>query len=151
MCPAIIEAVDTLQVKIQTSKSEDGNAMRELPLSAIRAESPGFHGELVGTIGLRPHDTSEGAYMMGYSLHPDWQRLGIMTAAVKAAIWYEAVHRGILKSVVIQVADDNLASRRVVQSFGGFLPCPELDHVTEWPASKGGGKKQISTWKWSVS
>lgn len=115
---------------------------------AIRAESPGFAGELIGSVGVRRISAEASMYVIGYSLHPDWQRQRIMSAAVTAALWYGAVYQKVIKSAIIQVAEDNAGSRKVVEGLEGFVPFPEMDVVEEWPEGKGGGRKALRTWKW---
>jgi RimJ/RimL family protein N-acetyltransferase len=132
-----------------------------LPLQVLRAGSPGEDGKLIGTVSLMPPDSQvvtrlrellpnslkEGNECeLGYYLHPDWRGKGIMKAGVKALLATAKTEYGVSR-VIVRIAEDNLNSRRVVESMGGEWvrtegECPELD----WPETKGGGRKQILSW-----
>lgn len=151
-----IRKLKVTQIKIQTSPSEANSSMRELSdIPAIRAHSPTSSGLYVGNIGLRVLSAENGSYVMGYGLHPDYQGHGIMSAAVEATLWFYSTKREeqepIVKSVKIEVVDDNPGSRRVVEKVkfeGGFVYQDEK--VQSWPEVKGGGTKVLRSWRWEA-
>lgn len=57
---------------------------------------------------------------LGYYLHPDWRGKGIIKSGVKAALAYAETEFGVQK-VVVQIAEDNLNSRRVIESMGDYF------------------------------
>jgi len=136
---------------IATQRAEDGG---DLPLQVLRADDP-KSGKLIGAItltrnkvealqGLAPSAVDE--CELGYYLHPDYWRKGIMTDAVRAVMAW-AVTEIKLESVVIRAAENNLGSRAVVNSFPQFEVIGEDFEIT-YPASKGGEKKIIRSWRW---
>jgi RimJ/RimL family protein N-acetyltransferase len=105
-----------------------------LPLQVLRASDPDA-GQLVGSVSLMSIDSEplallrdklpglakneEKQYELGYYLHPDWTKKGIMTAGVKALVdWGRKEYSA---NVVIRVAEENTASRKIVEGMKGFV------------------------------
>jgi len=119
----------------------------------IRAGDP-VSGDLIGRIGLASRtipghelSASPGAYVVGYSLHPDWQGKGIMTAALRAVAWWAFEHMD-AKLLIVRVAEDNVGSTKVVEHVREFREIVGGRSEDDWPASKGGGKKWLRMWEW---
>jgi len=128
----------------------------ELGLHVIRAGDP-IKGEFVGSVGLSPSKSKEpGEYELGYYLGTEYQGKGVIKAAVLAILsWAKETRQA--KSVLVLVVEENQGSRRVVEGIEGFQPVFEGGDVTgirkveriSWPVSKGGGKKNVLSWRMS--
>lgn len=138
------------------------------PLQILRAGAPDEAGTLIGSISLMPPDSAvlgilrekkllpdslrqEDECELGYYLHPDYRGRGIVKAGVKAILAYGKAEHGVTR-VIVRIAEDNEASRRVVESMVGeyWERAEKEDHVADWPEAKGGGKKKILSWRWKA-
>jgi len=131
-----------------------GGTAGDLPLQVLRADDP-KSGKLIGAITLTRNKleilqgtapSSEDECELGYYLHPDYWRKGIMKDAVEAIMAWALSERK-TEAVVIRAAENNLGSRAVVNSFRQFKVIGEDFEIT-YPASKGGEKKIIRSWRW---
>jgi RimJ/RimL family protein N-acetyltransferase len=139
-----------------------------LSLQVLRAHSPGPGGKLIGSVSLMPPDSEvlgmllesgklpdwkkgkAGDYELGYYLHPDFQGKGIVKAGVRALLdWAKA--EGV-ERVKVKVLEENVASRRIVESMGGWEKVEGGEDWIDWPENKGGVKgetKRILEWRWT--
>jgi RimJ/RimL family protein N-acetyltransferase len=131
-------------------------------LQALRSDDPEM-GTFVGAVSLVPTASSSymlprmdgfeygqaGEYVLGYYLHPEFQRRGIMRHAVLALLAWAAADQGVEK-VRVDVAVENVGSRRLVESLEGFEK-DDGEQELLWPESKGGGRKAIWSWRWKSS
>jgi RimJ/RimL family protein N-acetyltransferase len=138
------------------------------PLQILRAGSPGEDGTLIGSVSLMPPDSQVLAIMrekkvlpemlkeaneceLGYYLHPDWRGNGVVKSGVKAILAWGKAEYGVNR-VLVRIAEDNLDSRRVIESMGKYWVRAEAeDLVVDWPENKGGGKKTLLSWRWIES
>lgn len=84
---------------------------------------------------------------LGYYLHPEWRRKGIMRNAVRALLWWAKAEKG-ATNVMVRALEGNLASRGVIESMKEFLRMEEKDEWVDWPEIKGGGRRKVLVWKW---
>jgi RimJ/RimL family protein N-acetyltransferase len=136
------------------------------PLQILRAGAPDESGTLIGSVSLMPPDSAVLATLrekgilpdshpngkeceLGYYLRPDYRGKGIVKAGVKGILAYGKVEHGVT-NVLIRVADDNEASLRVVENMGKeyWVRTEQEDHVVDWPEAKGGGRKNLLSWRW---
>jgi RimJ/RimL family protein N-acetyltransferase len=131
-------------------------------LQALRSDDPEM-GTFLGAVSLVPTASSSyvlpgmdgfeygqaGEYVLGYYLHSGFQRRGIMRDAVLALLAWAVADQGVEK-VRVDVAVENVGSRRLVESLEGFEK-DEGEQELVWPESKGGGKKAIWSWRWKSS
>jgi RimJ/RimL family protein N-acetyltransferase len=89
---------------------------------------------------------SAGEYVLGYYLHPDFQQRGIMRNAVLALLAWAVAEQGV-REVRVDVAVENVGSRRLVESLEGFERV-EGEEELVWPENKGGGRKRVWSWRW---
>lgn len=132
-----------------------------LPLQVLRAGSPGEDGKLIGSVSLMPPDSQVLTRLrellpnslkggneceLGYYLHPDWRGKGIIKGGVKALLTTAKTEYGVSK-VIVRIAEDNLNSRRVIESMADdWARTENEDQELDWPKIKGGGRKKILTW-----
>jgi len=123
-----------------------------LPLQALRSHDPET-GPFIGAVSLVPSASSTyilresrpGEYVLGYYLHPDFRQRGIMRDAVLALLAWSVKEQGV-RDVRVDVAVENVGSRRLVESLEGFERL-EGEQDLVWPESKGGGRKKIWSWQ----
>jgi RimJ/RimL family protein N-acetyltransferase len=139
----------------------EGNS--NLPLQVLRAGSPDETGQFIGSVSLMPADSEavlaikekialkkgpDGSECeLGYYLHPEWRRKGIMRNAVRALLWWAKAEKG-ATNVMVRALEGNLASRGVIESMKEFLRMEEKDEWVDWPEIKGGGRRKVLVWKW---
>ncbi|RDW62547.1 hypothetical protein BP5796_10849 [Coleophoma crateriformis] len=128
-------------------------------LQVLRSEDP-ENGPLIGTVSLTPHEKStsllheglpsvENECELGYWLHPDFRGMGLMHSGVAVALDW-ARSECAVKSVFVRVCEQNVGSRRIVESFEDFVRDEALDNTVEWPKAKGGtGKRKVLAWRWT--
>jgi RimJ/RimL family protein N-acetyltransferase len=134
----------------------------DLSLCCLRAEDPET-GPFIGAISLAPHDSdtpsvlrqktipsSEGRDVdLGYYLHPDWRGKGIMQAALAAIVsWGRAYER--VRTVVVRVLEENVASSKIIAGFAEFKRANGEADFLDWPEMKGGGRKRLFVFEWTV-
>lgn len=88
---------------------------------------------------------SQPEHVLGYYLHPDFRQRGIMRDAVLALLAWAVAEQGV-KVVRVDVAVENLGSRKLVEGLDGFER-REGEEELMWPESKGGGRKKVWTWR----
>lgn len=144
-------------------------AASNYPLQVLRTGAPDEAGTLIGSVSLMPHDNvalvdlrkkglltdssrQEHECELGYYLHPDYRGKGIVKAGIRALLAYAQAEHG-MNSVVVRVAEDNTASRRVIESMveERWSRVEGKDLVVDWPDAKGGGKKKILCWMWMAT
>lgn len=111
-------------------------------VSLVPAASSSYR--LPGQDGIERESSKE--YVLGYYLHPEFQRRGIMRDAVLALVAWAVAEQGV-REVRVDVAIENVRSRRLVESLEGFERV-EGEEEMVWPESKGGGRKKIWSWRW---
>jgi RimJ/RimL family protein N-acetyltransferase len=127
-------------------------------LQVIRLEHP-KNGKFIGCVTLSPHaalisgrqaqlPSNPDDYELGYYLHPDFQKRGIMGAAVKIALQYGHGERGIT-SVCVRAVQENLSSCKIIESLPGFEALYGGEAVmVDWPKAKGGdGTRKVLSWR----
>jgi RimJ/RimL family protein N-acetyltransferase len=129
-----------------------------LSLQAIRVGEPEM-GRLIGCVSLLPpeppsvHAEFETAhtpgYKLGYWIHPDFHRQGIMRDAVLAAITW-ATHEQGVRVILVSATADNPASWKLIDSLEEFVRGDEELDI-DWPECKGGGKKKDLTWQYTYT
>jgi RimJ/RimL family protein N-acetyltransferase len=134
-----------------------------LPLQVLRSDDPET-GKFIGSVSLMPPDSealarvrdkmpgcgpAENEFELGYYLHPDARGKGIMRSAVKALLDWGTNHCEV-KTVVVRISEDNLASRRVVEGMKEFVREGANDDWVDWPEEKGGGRRKVLVWRWRV-
>jgi RimJ/RimL family protein N-acetyltransferase len=138
------------------------NGLCDLPLCCLRAEDPET-GPLIGAVSLVPHDSdrpsvlrrttvssSEGRDVdLGYYLHPDWRGKCIVQASVPAIVSWGREYEGV-GTVVVRVLEENLASRKIIAGIEEFKRVNGEDEFVEWPEAKGGGRKRLFVFEWTV-
>lgn len=133
----------------------------DLPLTCLRASDP-ENGPFIGTVALAPHDSDRPLVLrqktiesdeegrdvdLGYYLHPEWRGKGIMKAGVEAIVnWGREYER--VRTVVVKVLEENVASRKIIESFPQFQHVNGNDEFIDWPELKGGGKRKIFVFEW---
>lgn len=151
-------------INLQLSKTPSN-----LPLQVLRAGDPET-GRFIGSCSLSPISPpssdpsssvdphglptivpkSEKECELGYYLHPDFRGQGIMKPTVEALVNWAAKEQGV-KSVMVRVVEENVGSRRIVESISEFKRVEEEDHSVVWPEAKGGGgRKKILVWRWML-
>ena len=116
-------------------------------LQVIRLGHPRL-GRLVGCVSLTLQEGGlENHYELGYYLHPDFQKHGIMKGAVGTVLRYGFQEKGV-HSVDVKIREDNLSSRKIICSIPEFkLINDDTTDTVEWPARKGGGSKTLLVWR----
>ncbi|HEY8423831.1 MAG TPA: GNAT family N-acetyltransferase [Clostridia bacterium] len=75
-------------------------------------------GETVGSLAFKGFNG--GAVEIGYGINPEYQGKGLMTEAVKAAVYWAAAQPGVT-AIEAETEPDNIASQRVLKK-AGFVP-----------------------------
>lgn len=136
----------------------------DLPLTVLRISDP-ENGEMIGGVSLGPREKPSKSALkkqkvdagvkvgkdvdLGYYLHPDWRGKGIIKPAVQALIDWGRVEEGV-QTVFVRVAEDNIASRTIISSFDSFVRINGDDDFQEWPEKKGGGRKKLFIYEWTL-
>lgn len=76
----------------------------------------------------------------------DWQRKGIMKAAVKELIRYGTDVLGY--DIIVRCHEVNIASTSMIEGMTGWERVPERDIMMPWMEVKGGGMRKLLVWKW---
>lgn len=111
----------------------------------IRAQDAD-NGLFIGCISYTPMKSSNGdrRFELGYYLSAAFQGKHIMRDAVTASLAW-AAETGVT-DVTVRVAEDNLASKAVIQGTAAFK-LQEYREDTARPESKGGGVKSLLIWR----
>jgi RimJ/RimL family protein N-acetyltransferase len=70
---------------------------------------------------------------------------GCVAAIVSWGREYEGV-----RTVVVRVLEENVASRKIIRGFGEFKRVNGEEELVERPEEKGGGRKRLFVFEWTV-
>jgi hypothetical protein len=62
----------------------------------------------------------------------------------------ESSERRGVRTVVVRVLEENVASRKVIGGFEEFKRVNGEEEFVEWPEEKGGGRKRFFVFEWTV-
>ncbi|RDW63734.1 hypothetical protein BP6252_11279 [Coleophoma cylindrospora] len=116
-------------------------------LQVIRSGDPRL-GRLAGCVSLTPREgATENLYELGYYLHPEFQKKGAMKRIVGTVIRYGFQEKGV-HCVEVKIREDNLSSRKIIESIPQFKRAEGTVETVEWPVVKGGGgSKTLLAWR----
>lgn len=72
-----------------------------------------------------------------------------MQAALAAIVsWGRAYER--VRTVVVRVLEENVASSKIIAGFAEFKRANGEADFLDWPEMKGGGRKRLFVFEWTV-